>query len=234
MRNYTKPSTNYGLITSMVLLMSVWSEISLAQPSADDMQNWLEGDEENKALQVNEGSLAFLATPPKGKKTHSVINTITISNASLKSHWVDLYQCHKNLDPVAATEIVYAYHHIRNLRIEHYYGMEKAWIENQTVQMQNIGKGASLCVIAQVQILIPTNEGGYRLRNGPYFRKFLDGYYPFHLKLKINYPSSILSLQTTTPSQQSGFKVVRDDGKVTMDAWFEGKLAVEARFSQIH
>jgi len=234
MRNDAQPRKNYGLIASLVLLLPMWSEANLAQPAPDDPQKWLEGDEENKALQVNEGSLAFLATPPKGKKTHSVVNTITISNTSLKSHWVDLYQCHKNLDPVAASEIVYSYHHIRNLRIEHYYGMEKAWIEKQSVQMQNIGKGASLCVIAQVQILMPTKDGGFRLRNGPYFRKFLDGYYPFHLKLKINYPSSTLSLQTTTPSQQSGFNVLRDDGKVIMDAWFEGKLAVEARFSQIH
>jgi len=232
MRYRAMPHQKYRLISSVLLLALVWTDIPYAQPFSDEQLRWLESDEQVNTRQVNEGSLSFLATPPKDKKTHTVTNTLTISRDSLKTHWVNLYQCHKNLDRVPMSEIVYNYRHIRNLRIEHYYGIEKAWIENESVQMQDIGKGASLCITAQVQILIPTKDGGYRLRNGPYFRKFLDGYYPFHLKLNINYPSSELSLKTTSPQQQSGFKVFRDDGNVTMDAWFEGKLLVEAQFSK--
>jgi len=205
-----------------------------AKPNDAEMLQWLDSDAEDQALNVNEGDLAFLAKPPVNKSTHTVTNTITITKESLKTRWVNLYQCHKNLDPVPLTEIVYAYQQMRNLRIEHYYGMDKAWIENQTVQMQGIEKGATLCVTADVQILVPTQQGEFRLRNGPYFRKFLDGYYPFHLVLNINYPSALISLSQTSPKPQLGFNVARDEGKVSMDAWFEGKLVVEARFAQLH
>ena len=212
-------------------------EKTASQQAGDEqeqLQKWFEGDDEDKTLKVNEGSLEFLSTPPENKAIHTITNTISISDDSLKTQWVKLHQCHKNLDPVALSEIVYTYHHMRNLRVEHYYGMDKAWIEDQSVQMKDIEKGASLCINADIQILMPTDSGEYTLRNGPYFRKFLDGYYPFHVKLNINYPKSALTLKTTLPQEQSGFNVYRDEGKVTMDAWFEGKLMVEARFAQKH
>ncbi len=204
------------------------------QPNED--QEWerlFEGDFEEKARLVNEGQLEFLSKRPADKPIHTVTNTITISDASLKTHWVTLHQCHKNLDAVAESEIVYQYKHMRDLRIEHYYGIENAWVQNQSVQMKNIEKGATLCVLADVQILKPDEHGMLILRNGPYFRKFLDGYYPFHVVLNINYPKSSLSLKTTNPKPQTGFDVKEDIGNLKMDAWFEGKLMVEAQFRKV-
>lgn len=224
-----KNKSGFTCLFVMLFAMPVYAQETDQEQQAE---KWFEGDaDEQKALQVNEGKLEFLSTPPDNKSLHTVTNTITISNDSLKTSWVKLQQCHKNLDPVALSEIVYNYHNIRNLRIEHYYGMDKAWVENQTVQMKDIDKGASVCILADVQILKPTNAGEYTLRNGPYFRKFLDGYYPFHVKLNINYPKSILKLKSTMPTEQSGFMVNDDNGILKMDALFEGKLMVEARFS---
>ena len=226
-------NTIFVCLAIILLALSAQAQQSSEQ---EQLEKWFEGDndDEQKALQVNEGNLEFLTHLPKNKPIHTVTNTITISDDSLKTSWVKLHQCHKNLDPVALSEIVYKYHNMRNLRIEHYYGMEKAWVENQTVQMKEIDKGASVCIVADVQILMPTESGDYTLRNGPYFRKFLDGYYPFHVKLNINYPKSILTLKATTPREQNGFKVNDDNGMLRMDALFEGKLMVEARFSQAH
>ena len=207
-----------------------------AQQSSSEeqlLEKMFEEDFEEKALQVSEGELEFLTTPPADKPVHTVTNTITISDASLETHWVTLHQCHKNLDAVAESEIIYQYKQMRNLRIEHYYGMENAWIEDQSVQMKGIEKGATLCVLADVRILQPNNKGGFVLRNGPYFRKFLDGYYPFHVKLNINYPKSSLSLKATSPKEQKGFDVEEGIGSLKMDAWFEGKLMVEAQFNQV-
>jgi hypothetical protein len=198
-----------------------------------ELEKLFEGNFEEQALQVNEGELEFLASPPTDKVVHTVTNTITISESSLETQWVTLHQCHKNLDAVAASEIVYQYEDMRNLRVEHYYGIDKAWVENQSVQMKNIEKGATLCVVADVRILKPDSKGGYILRNGPYFRKFLDGYYPFHVLVNINYPKSALTLKTTHPRPQSGFDVEEENGRLTMDAWFEGKLMVEAKFNQV-
>lgn len=227
-------STRAALIISLTMV----SPLTLAEqnPSQADeqqqLEEWFEGDLEQQALQVNEGKLEFLDQPPKNKAVHTVTNTITISDTSLKTQWVTLHQCHDNLDPVGRSEIVYQYKHMRNLRLEHYFGMGKAWIENQSVQMEDIDRGASLCVMAEVQILRPGKQGEYTLRNGPYFRKFLDGYYPFHVKLNIHYPQSALTLKTTSPQPQNGFDVQEDNGTLKMDAWFEGQLLVEARFSQ--
>ena len=192
------------------------------QPNSTEDQEWeqlLEDNAEQRALQVNEGELEFLKTPPTDKLVHTVTNTITISDASLETQWVTLHQCHKNLDAVAESEIVYQYEQMRNLRVEHYYGIDKAWVENQTVQMTNIERGATLCVMADVRILKPNEKGGYVLRNGPYFRKFLDGYYPFHVMVNINYPKSTLKLNTTHPKPQSGFDV-EEDNEVGLHIWF--------------
>ncbi|WP_455365342.1 hypothetical protein [Kaarinaea lacus] len=230
----------FGNAVLIILGLGLFSlaQVSFAQTqqNSSEDQEWeklLEDNAEEKALQVNEGELEFLKSPPTDKPVHTVTNTITISDDSLETHWVALHQCHKNLDPVAASEIVYQYEQMRNLRVEHYYGIDKAWVENQTVQMKDIERGATLCVVADVRILKPNNQGGYVLRNGPYFRKFLDGYYPFHVMVKINYPKSSLTLNTTHPKPQSGFDVEEDNGRLTMDAWFEGKLMVEAQFKQV-
>lgn len=227
---------NPSSIIVYLLLSLGTSPFAYAQQSSSEeqlLEKMFEEDFEEKALQVSEGELEFLATPPADKPVHTVTNTITISDSSLETHWVTLHQCHKNLDAVAESEIVYQYKKMRNLRIEHYYGMENAWIENQSVQMKGIEKGATLCVLADVRILMPNNKGGFVLRNGPYFRKFLDGYYPFHVKLNINYPKSSLILKTTHPKEQKGFDVEEDIGSLKMDAWFEGKLMVEAQFNQV-
>jgi len=228
-----KPAQS-NFIVYLLLGLGMFPSAYAQQTSNEEQQieKMFEEDFEEKALQVNEGELEFLTTPPADKPIHTVTNTITISDSSLETHWVTLHQCHKNLDAVAESEIVYQYKQMRNLRVEHYYGMDKAWIENQSVQMKNIEKGATLCVLADVRILMPNNKGGYVLRNGPYFRKFLDGYYPFHVELNINYPRSSLSLKSTHPKPQRGFDVKEDIGSLKMDAWFEGKLMVEAQFNQ--
>ncbi|WP_455206451.1 hypothetical protein [Kaarinaea lacus] len=227
---------NRSVITVLMFLgLGMWSFAQAQQETtqAPDAEQLFEGNFEEKALQVNEGELEFLSTPPTDKLVHTVTNTITISDSSLETQWVTLHQCHKNLDAVATSEIVYQYEQMRNLRVEHYYGMDKAWVENQSVQMKDIEKGATLCVVADVRILKPNDKGGFVLRNGPYYRKFLDGYYPFHVQVNINYPKSSLVLNTTHPKPQHGFDVEEDSGRLTMDAWFEGKLMVEAQFNQI-
>jgi len=228
--------TGNAVLISVIPALILSAQVGFAQPNQDasDEQKWerlIEGDDEEKALQVNEGELAFLKTPPTNKLVHTVTNTITISDSSLQTHWVTLQQCHKNLDAVAASEIVYQYEQMRNLRLEHYYGIDKAWIENQSVQMKDIQRGATLCVVADVRILKPNNKGGYVIRNGPYYRKFLDGYYPFHVMVNINYPKSALTLNAIHPKAQNGFDVEENNGRLTMDAWFEGKLLLEAQFN---
>ena len=148
--------------------------------SAEDAEAWLESDAEQRALAINEGELEFLATSP-GQRILQTSNQLTLTADSLASGWVRLDQCQLNLDPVPALEIVYRYQDMRDLRIESFHGMERAWVEDGSVQMLNLEEGAELCISAGVQVLQPAGPGRYEIQSGPFHRRFLDGYYPLQL-----------------------------------------------------
>ena len=78
------------------------------------------------------------------------------------------------------------------------------------------------------------SDAGGRIRlsliNGPYHRRFLDGFYPYHVSLNIHYPYSLLLFQDSTPEQQNGFSVIQETNKIIIDTYFEGILNTEIRF----
>lgn len=186
---------------------------------------WLETDLDA----INEGELEFLATPPK-QPVHYLINQLTIDSSSLEDGWVGLRQCHENLDAVPDAEIVYRYRTIRDLRVLSSSGIGKAYIEGQSVQLKNVRRGAELCVEAEVRILERDGKT-FVLRNGPFHRRFLDGYYPMHVTVTVQHPHDLES-RAVLPPAQSGFSVERSSGKLTLDAWFAGRLEIEMRFSE--
>jgi hypothetical protein len=108
--------------------------------------------------------------------------------------------------------------------------IEKAWTQGQSVQLLNTQKGATLCVSAQVRILYKNTDNTYTLKNGPFQRRFLDGYYPMHVSLTATYPTETLTFISSRPEDQPGFTVTSNSGKVMIDTWFEGKLFTEINF----
>lgn len=209
------------------------SESTQINPITDEeIEAWLSDESEDKALAVSEGELRFLTKLPENP-VHHIINTLILNEESLKSGWVKLNQCHEHLDPVPASEIVYRYRQIKNLTIESYSNIEKVWVEANSVQMENIEREARMCIRAEVRILQPSQEDGYILKNGPFHRKFLDGYYPMHITLIIQYPQELLLLESINPENQPGFKVNLVANRVSVDAWFEGKLSTETKFRRL-
>ena len=130
-------------------------------------------DDETRALAVNEGELEFLKKAPE-KTPHLLQNKFIISNQSLKDGWVQMVQCHENLDPVAIAQILYHKGRTRNLKVLSNPGIGRAWVEKNSVQLENISHGARLCVQAEVHALYPNFNGSYSMHNGPFLRKFLD------------------------------------------------------------
>jgi hypothetical protein len=191
----------------------------------EDVDAWFESDAERQAMAVNEGDLEFLAAAP-GKRILQTRNRLTLTADSLESGWVHLEQCQANLDPVPALEIVYRYQEMRSLRIESFHGMERAWVEDGSVQMLNLAAGAELCISAGVQILHPLGEGRYEIRSGPFHRRFLDGYYPLQLDYRVSYPPELLQVETVQPDVQPGFAVLRQPGELEIDTLFEGRLTI--------
>ncbi|MCU7915214.1 MAG: hypothetical protein KZQ65_04710, partial [Candidatus Thiodiazotropha sp. (ex Gloverina cf. vestifex)] len=130
---------------------------------------------------VNDGQLEFLSTPPTGA-THHHENPIRITSDSLLDGWVMLEQCHRNLDPVSLLEIVYHPQRIRKIHIVSSRNIGHSQVIDTGVEIRDIQADAELCLRAESRALHILEKDTYILRNGPYMRRFLDGYYPMRLQ----------------------------------------------------
>jgi hypothetical protein len=216
--------TFVNLLLVIVLLMT-----ALMTAASNDMEAWPEQDDDRTQL-VNEGSLDFIQDT-RGRRVLQTLNWLTVNPGSLGNGWVALYQCQRNLDPVAAVEVVYRYQGMRNLRIISTRNIEHAWVEQNSVQMEQVERGGEVCIEAEVQVLLPDGEGRYRLQSGPFHRRFLDGFYPVQLDYRIHWPADRLQLESVRPPGQKGFSIREQPGELGIDTLFEGKLIIDVRFS---
>jgi hypothetical protein len=181
------------------------------------------------AASVNEGELVFLPVPP-GKLPHTQTNRIRITADSLVTGWTHLDQCHDHLDAVARLQIVFREGYVRDLRITEARGMQSAWVEGHSVQLRNLKPGARLCLSADTRALKALGDGAYGLSSGPFMRRFLDGYYPMHVRLELDWPAGLLQFAGITPEAQPGFQIQSGTNRLVYDAWFEGQLHTRIAF----
>lgn len=217
-------------LTALLLGLTALAAARAAEPTREELERWLEDDAELRALAVNEGELVFLPDPPK-KPFHHQVNTLVLSPASLESGWVEMIQCHRHLDRVPAAQVVYGHANTRRLRIDHFSGIGRAWVEGPTVQLKDIDHGAVLCVRAESRALHRNGDGTWTLRNGPFMRRFLDGYYPMRVELDLRMPEGLLRLVSVSPPPQPGFRVEASPDRIRYDAVFEGRLVTEIRLT---
>lgn len=196
--------------------------------TAEERDAWFNA---KSVAEVNEGTLSFLITPP-AKAVHHHQNRIVITHDSLASGWTDLAQCHDNLDSVPRAEIRFRDGFIRDLRVLESRGIAQAWVEGPSVQLRDVTPGARLCIEARTRALSDAGSGFFNLANGPYMRKFLDGYYPMHVSLTIRYPAELLHVVAVSPGEQPGFKLRQEPGLVSIDTYFEGELRTQVQFER--
>ncbi|MEA2079250.1 MAG: hypothetical protein U9P00_05220 [Pseudomonadota bacterium] len=196
-----------------------------------ELEDWFNEETGRDVPQVREGELVFLSPPPENKTLHS-INTITVTRTSLDDGWVQLRQCYEGLDAVPAAEVDYQYKKLRRLRIDSKTNIGQVASREQTVQLTDVQHGATLCIRAEAQILYPQADGRFLLRNGPFHRRFLDGYFPLHVSMDVQFPSTLLHYIDVSPEAQSGFEVDVKDEHVYIDSWFAGMLSIEVHFSE--
>ena len=217
---------------SLVLMLAAFIYVSLSGMKGsewDEWDKWVDDDAEARALAVNEGDLEFLNSPPD-KPPHILHNKMTIVPGSLKDGWIDLLQCHENLDRVHEAQIMYHGRRTRSIKVVSSVGIDRAWVEKNTVQMLNITHNARICVKAQVHSLYPNFDGTYSMHNGPFHRRFLDGYYPMRVTMDVELPRDQLKFGAITPMEQEGFKVDYDKNSMQVDALFVGELNIEVHF----
>lgn len=207
-----------------------WGASGTESPTREELERWFDAPPEKSATDVNEGQLVFLSKAP-AKPVHHHHNFVVITDSTLSDGWARLIQCHQNLDRVPAAQILFSRDRTRNLEISYHHGIERAWVEGNSVQLQNVGPGAWLCIQALSQALRDNRDGTWTLRNGPFMRKFLDGYYPMHVSMDVMIESKQVHFAGILPRTQQGFQVWESPGEVSFDAWFEGRLTTELRFA---
>jgi len=187
------------------------------------------------AAEVNGGELLFLKDAP-AKPVHHHQNHMVITEASLVDGWVKLSQCHSNIDAVPSSQITYGNGRTRDLRVTRFEHIGKAWVEGNTVQMRDIAREATICIEAETRALASDDQGGFMLKNGPYMRGFLDGFYPMRVTMTVRLQAAGLSFRDIEPAPQPGFTVNATEREVGFDALFEGRLNTRIRFfrSQLH
>ena len=200
--------------------------------SDEELERWFNSDSlepPRSVADVNDGQLVFIRNKEL-KSLHHHHNSMTILPRSLEDGWVLMEQCHSNLDKVPAAQIVFSSDKVRDIRLMSFRNMGKAWVEGSTVQMTDITHDARLCMQAWTRALSMNKDGSYSLRNGPFMRRFLDGYFPMRVSMEIDFTATGLIPTLVSPAEQSGFAVWRKKGHIGFEAIFEGKLRTEFNF----
>jgi len=224
------------LLLFLILAVPAASPIFAETMTQQELEDWFNDDGDmdmgmDMAVDdVNEGQLSFIA-PPADRAVLATDAIVTMTEASLATGLVSLQQCYRNLDPVPELDVVYSYRNMKQLHIVSSENIAQATVAGNSIQLQGIDAGASVCMAAEVQLLEKSAEQTYGLSFGPYYRRFLDGYYPYHVNITINYPEHLLAFSGLSPSPGPHFELIRKPGELTLDAWFEGVLQLDIRFS---
>lgn len=220
-----------GIFFILLFVLTIFG-VQAGDISPEELERWFNSDDfepPNLSKDVNEGTLAFLTVPPKDKLHHHH-NSVTIMPHSLTDGWVRIKQCHTNLDQVSAAQVVFNKDRVKGLKVLEYSNIGRAWVEGPTVQMTDIIANARICLGARTRALYTNDDGSYRLRNGPFMRRFLDGYFPIRVSMDVLYKGTGLKLVSISPKQQKGFSIWQKQNRLGFDTIFEGRLMTEFNF----
>ena len=212
----------------VLVSISGWSSSELADVEREwtDEEWEQDGWPDDSVEHVNEGELEFLAEPP-AELVHHHENVMILDRSSLEDGWVTLEQCHRHIDKVPRAQIIFRPGRIRDLRITVSENIERAWVEGASVQLTDIRQDSLLCLTAETFSLSAADDGSYSIENGPFMRRFLDGYYPMRVSQKVVLADSGLAFFGIHPAEQPGFAVSATPESIDFDAWFEGRLRTE-------
>lgn len=222
------PRIAFSFLIALLWHSGFLSQAGAAEPVGE------EGDdgwflEDDPVVQVSEGEIIFL-TETLDTDVLLLRNKMTIDADSLDGGWVKVEQCYEHLDPVPDMAVVYRYTAMRALRILSARNIDQARVQGQSVEMVDVQRDASLCVELEAVKFHHLADGSYVLKNGPFHRRFLDGFFPFRVTTDIYYPDELLEVMGTEPAVQPGFAVNSHNGLVEIDARFAGTLRIKVFF----
>ncbi len=228
---------NIMLLLSFLLVCGL---VNAATPfTRKQLEEWYRSDFDGppekyfraKARRINEGRLRLLPLDTAPRYMHAR-NIVTITPASIDTGWVRLRRCLTRLDAFPHVEIIWRYRYLRRLRLIETHGIGEATLRGRTIVLRRVGKHASLCAEAEVRVFFLDDDGSFVLANGPFFRRFLDGYFPLSLSLEVRYPAARLRLDSFNHRPGKRLRMTHSRGRVRIDAVFEGRMITILRFSR--
>ena len=111
--------------------------------------------------------------------------------------------------------------------------IDKARVAGPSVQLDGVRKGAEICLRAETRNLRRPREGTLTVRSGPFMRRLFDSYFPLHVTLIVVFPPERLSFRAVEPSPRPGLALRQESDRVTVEAWFAGKLRTRLRFTVV-
>lgn len=222
-------------ISVMILVaafISFITSLTANEVTPEELEKWFNNDslDPPNYTYVNEGELVFLKNKPR-KSIHHHYSLMIIDEKSLDNGWVKMRQCHQNMDIFSRVQIVFKSDRVKDIKVSSTKNIEKAWVEGSTIQLINVKKDASICLEGSSKALAINDDGSYTLHNGPFMRRFLDGYYPMHVSLDVQYQGTGLKLLDISPGIQDGFVLNSNKDQLDVEAWFEGKLRTRIKFT---
>jgi hypothetical protein len=175
---------------------------------------------------ATEGQIKYLKERPD-PGAYSYESRVKITPASLESGSVQIATCHYQLDPIRKVVIVFNPSRIQAIAVKSIEKMASAEVKNNQVVLTDVERGASICIDLQSKALDQVGAGQYRLNAGPLMRRYLDGYLPMAAKIRVDWPSNMLTVEKTTPSEKEGIQVVQGNDGVQLDMIFAGKMTAQ-------
>ncbi len=172
---------------------------------------------------ATEGQIKYLKERPD-PGAYSYESRVKITPASLASGSVEIATCHYQLDPIRKVVIVFNPERIQAIAVKSINKMASAEVKNNQVVLTDVERGASICIDLQSKALDQMGAGQYRLNAGPLMRRYLDGYLPMAAKIRVDWPTNMLTVEKTTPSEKEGIQVVQGNDGVQLDMIFAGKM----------
>ena len=175
---------------------------------------------------ATEGQIKYLKERPD-PGAYSYESRVKITAASLESGSVQIATCHYQLDPIRIVVIVFNPSRIQAIAVKSLDKMASAEVKNNQVVLTDVERGASICIDLQSKALDQVGAGQYRLNAGPLMRRYLDGYLPMAAKIRVDWPTNMLTVEKTTPSEKEGIQVVQGNDGVQLDMIFAGKMTAQ-------
>jgi hypothetical protein len=175
---------------------------------------------------ATEGQIKYLKERPD-PNAYSYESRVKITAASLESGSVQIATCHYQLDPIRKVVIVFNPNRIQAIAVKSIDKMASAEVKNNQVILTDVERGASICIDLQSKALDQVGAGQYRLNAGPLMRRYLDGYLPMAAKIRVDWPSNMLIVEKTAPSEKEGIQVVQGNDGVQLNMIFAGKMTAQ-------